>query len=438
MTSTMREEIKIITHAPKITWAYGWQTARGMLNRCETVDCRDVRNLCDTGISVQSGGGYGTTHGLMYQMFNRGMFMSGNIIAAGGSVLSAIEYASHVKYANNPISVCATNLRKASDIDLYVRGNSQQEILQTVNALINYLTPAGDVTRSEYAISFYAPYDKCINSCINVFVDMHAIEGFKPPYVKIQIIDRPLPRSADIKDDIAQLFSTYDFDMCKFAHDGDFFYTTDRATETFVTRICKVPYSKLTDSTISRMARYALRCYDFEIEGCGCDDERKFNFPEATAKINLIAKSDKTLDCDGLPSSNYAKSNANSMFKMMKAYGRNGSLPHLAFGNTEDIRYMIGECSQPVGYMTDWKMTTLGKMCETITWMSISSESDREMMQMACVRSIQEWDQICSTALKFREMFSKPPEFVGLSDEIKEKYWKPSRIINYTKCMVVD
>ena len=71
----------------------------------------------------------------------------------------------------------------------------------------------------------------------------------------------------------------------------------------------------------------------------------------------------------------------------------------------------------------EWCMRMMNKMCETITWMAVSNAEDREIMQKACIGSLQEWVEIMSK-IDLSPMYESLVPFGNLSPEVREKYWK--------------
>lgn len=346
----------------------------------------------------------------------------GRVIAAGGCVLAAAENINPYTYHND---VDTLNKFKASDLDLYIRANSAAEAQDTIRRVLEYANPIGDVVRTKYALSFYCAIGRCLSvsgwDCITTTTVAHP--GVE--LIKVQVIDRVIPYTASITDDIGQLFETYDLDCCKWACDGEHFYTTERAKDAYRSRICHVPWSKLTDSSLTRMARYYKRCYDFEIEGY---DSRQLIFPLAIQKIAEIIAAGK--DPTGLPSSSYAKVGefsdvgGNPMLKMFKSYGKFGAQPYMICGIREDAMHMVMNGTQPDPYMFDWCFETMNKMAETVLWLvSQNKEEDRVRTRGYCVETIDEWKRIMAT-VRFPPMFSAAqPNFTGLTTVVYEKYW---------------
>ena len=179
----------------------------------------------------------------------------------------------------------STNRFRSSDLDLYVRANSPSESWAITKELMESLNPSGVVVRTKYAISFYSDMDNFPSATATIRSTLG--DGGKH-FIKVQIINRVIPKTDSITDDLYHLFETFDMDCCKWACDGERFYTTDRAKDAYTSRICHVPWSRLTDSSVVRMARYYSRCYDFEIEEY---DSRRVVFPQAVQKIAEIVRS---------------------------------------------------------------------------------------------------------------------------------------------------
>jgi hypothetical protein len=114
-----------------------------------------------------------------------------------------------------------------------------------------------------------------------------------------------------------------------------------------------------------------------------------------------------------------------TMFGMYKAYGRNGTLPNMLCCEPGEIREVVMDGTQPKGFMWNWRMETMNRMCETITWMALTDKADRGLIQDACVKSLDEWDQVVSST-KMLPMMERVERYLTatLSPEAKEKYWK--------------
>lgn len=339
---------------------------------------------------------------------------TGSVIVAGGSVLSCIEN-------SRSITVSVENGNQkfiSSDIDLFIRANSPEESRAIVDRLMVELKPIGVITRSRFALSYYT--EPGLSMYYFRTVSTYKIEG--RDCVKIQIIDRPIPRTDDIKQDIAHLFKTFDLECCKWATDGNMFYSTPMAIKCLSTRICQVPFDKISDAAISRMARYYLRCYDFEVID---------SFGEVTKYPNAVAK---ILECIGderarsnMPNSSYetlSLDHASPMTQMFKNFGVLNMSPIAICGTSEDLRHIIDVGTQTDRYLEEWEMEILGVMSENVTWMACDSLSDRSMVQDCCVRSVQKWKRVCRETPSLGSMFSHPPNFVRLSEECRQRYWQ--------------
>lgn len=350
----------------------------------------------------------------------------GKVIVAGGCALALAESSNAYMY-HNDIDRSSKSKFRASDLDLYIRAASHSEAPDVVSNLLEYLNPTGVVVRTKYALSFYCDISRCIEElgwdCIRY--------NPKTRIIRVQIIDRVVPRTASIEDDLSYLFQTYDLDCCKWASDGQKMYTTDSAIEAYVSRLCIVPWSKVTDSTIPRMARYFSRCYDFDIEGFST--ERTF-FPGALEKIAELLRTKVSLS--DLPQSNYSTTSdysstcgADPMFRMFRAHGQTGAEPYMICGTKEDAMHMVLRGTQPDTYMFDWCMETMNKMAETVLWMvSPDHEEDRAKFRECCSTTIDEWRNIMRHRVRFPRMFSEPLQLVGLSPEVFQKYWQPQPI----------
>jgi hypothetical protein len=359
----------------------------------------------------------------------------GSVVAAGGSVLSAVEHLNPHSYYNNEAGKTSENDFTASDLDLYIRANSAEEAQGVVQSLLEYASPYGIVVRSRYALSFYCEADKCIAPGWGL-VALSVVHPNKD-LIKVQIIDRFIPRTASPTDDINCLFETFDLDCCKWACDGYHYYTTERAIDAYRNRICYVPWQRISDSSINRMARYFERCYDFEIEGY---DSRQVVFPQAVQKIAEIIRTRKPTP--DLPMSNYSNvggedsAGGNPMFKMLKNYNKLGFMPYAICGTKDDAMHMVMKGTQPETYMFDWCLETLNKMAGTVLWLvSPNSEEDRERVRGYCITNIEGWKRITAESVSFPPMFSEPFKITSLSLEVYEKYWKPERA--QTPCFVI-
>ena len=351
--------------------------------------------------------------------------MNQRIVVAGGAVLAYVEGSSPLTYHNNELCDSRSDF-EASDLDVYIRGNCAAECRQTLSDLMAYLEPNSElIVRSKYAVSFYARMSKVFGKYSETYGGIRKYWCNHSFYIKVQVINRPMPRTQKIMQDIEHLFETYDLDCCKWASDGVRIYSTERALEALKTRKVTVRFSRLSDSAIPRMARYYGRCYDFEVENFFGNVAY---FPDAIAKIMEIAKSKNRDICD-LPCSDYITIGESSvmggdpMTEMYEAYGRNGTPPHLLCGSAKDVWHLVMG-KQPEEYLKmEWCMRIMNKMCETITWMAVSNAEDREIMQKACIGSLQEWVEIMSK-IDLSPMYESLVPFGNLSPEVREKYWK--------------
>ena len=342
--------------------------------------------------------------------------MRGRVIAAGGSVLGFIEANSPFRYMNNNMS--NSNSFLSSDLDLYIRANTPKECSDVLKELLTELNPIDLVQRSQFALTLTTSSRRCL------YQNTHIIEEADTT-IKVQIIEKLLPYTASIQDDIKTLFDSYDLDCCKWATDGRNIYNTARSVNAFKTRICHIPWDKITDSSVSRMAKYYQRCYDFEIEGY---NKEIVEFPDAVSKIIEIC----TTSVNQEPLSYYDKNtlsvkiegHQNVMFCMYRTYMQNGVLPHMICGSPSDLSYIINVGKQPMEtYFSDWMMDTMNKMCEKLLWMSL--EDERSTMQDICIRALENWKDIMQNTMNFGPMFQTCSIKASLSQSCLEKYWTP-------------
>lgn len=369
--------------------------------------------------------------------------MKGALVAAGGSVLSMLERESghsYVLYDPSNGEVAGRSGFASSDVDFYVRANSPEGRRAVVaEVLRNVMPPVGKVVRTQFAISWEAKLS-------DVYGDWHKYGGgdavlwrFKgasrasrDKVVKVQIINRTLPRTVDAAADIDHIFATYDLDCCKWAFDDRGLYGTPRALDALVSRICRVPRERISDSLVSRMARYLKRCYDFEIE----QDYRttppnvRIYYPKACAEVVGLVRSGlashgvRELPLSGYDFAMICERDRDVMFTQMKAFGASGQLPYAICATPEEAKAFVeggGQGCAPM-YWAEWTMKTMNRMCEQITWMALANQSDRDAMQEACLRSLEAWKGVAH-GLDLRPMFSTVPPFNQATREVMEKYW---------------
>ena len=351
-----------------------------------------------------------------------------NIVIAGGSVLAYAERASGVRYSNEGLTIPTSNWFQSSDIDIYLRVTDHREALQVTEFFLRRFPPVGSVRRSAYALSYECEISAWLNCPVFQTAEKCICNDKK--CVKLQIIDRMLPKTVIIENDIQELFSTYDLDCCKWALYANKFYTTPSAVRAFTKRICHIKWAKVTDSLIPRMARYFTRCYDFEIDGY---DSRSVEFPDAIAKILTIAGSQHP-DMDSfdfneeLPSSNYELRTIydKHMFHMFKNFGWRHQMPYmLCAEERSDVWQIIMDGTQPKSYLEDWSLEMYNHMAENILWMANTCENDRSVMRDICIKSVAEWCNVCM-AFKLPPMFNSA-EFIGigLTAEVFQRFWQP-------------
>lgn len=356
--------------------------------------------------------------------------MKGALVAAGGSVLSLIEreamntYVSYDPQDGNVIGRCGF---ASSDVDFYVRAGCAESRRAVVNEVLrNVMPPVGKVVRTQFAISWEAKLDDVYGIRHRYCEGGAVLWRFKggEKVVRVQIINRTLPHSEDAAADINLIFNDYDFDCCQWAFDDRGLYSTERSYKALHTRICIIPFGRISDSLVSRMARYYKRCYDFEIEGS------PFQYPKACAEVISIVRSGNAAEgVRHLPLSGYdyasiCERERDVLFTQLKAFGAGGQAPYAICATPEEADQIVAsglQASAPQ-YWFQWYMRTMNRMCELITWMALSDASDKDAMQQACLRSLDAWKNVLF-ALELYPMFEIEPPFNLCTTEVFNRYW---------------
>ena len=378
--------------------------------------------------------------------------MGGALIAAGGSVLAMLERESgHTYVLLDPSTgaVVGRSVFASSDVDFYVRAHTPEGRRAVVAQLLSeVMPPVGKVVRTQFAISWEAKLSD-VYGPKHPFVDGTAVFWHHkgsgpdaPKVVKVQVINKTLPRTPlDVAADVDRIFETYDLDCCKWALDDKGLYGTRRSLDALFSRICRISPEKITDSLVPRMARYLKRCYDFEIE----QDFRttppdvRLSYPTACAEVvGMLRSGNASHAAKELPLSGYdvafiSERDRDVMWAQMKRHGSCGDVPHAICARYDEAWALVYAGSQKacIGYWNDWKMKTMGRMCESVTWMALASQRDREEMQETCLRSLAAWEAVVG-ALDLLPMFDTVPPFNKSTPAVYDKYWLPKGQIKPT------
>ena len=202
------------------------------------------------------------------------------------------------------------------------------------------------------------------------------------------------------------------------------------------------------------LARYLKRCYDFEMEPLHQVPAGQMqqllampspcHYPEACKEaLGLVRSGQAGHGVRELPLSGYDfasiyERDRDVLFAQLKKYGSCGAAPYAICARPEEaVSGLVYAGSQAAcqSYWTEWKMKTMNKMCETITWMALESQADRNAMQEACLRTLDCWER-CLFALDVYPMFDTIPPFNQLTRDVFEKYLQAKPIAK-PQCYVV-
>ena len=356
-----------------------------------------------------------------YQVFAIVKDMAGDVIAAGGSVLATVELFNRgYRFIAADNDTFGHSNFTSSDMDLYVRANDAEAARAITMKLIAKLKPFGLMVRSEFAISFHADSTAANRSVVGAEPETIVKDHGN---IKVQIISHCIPHTCNIEDDISKLFASFDLDCCKWAMAPGGIYASDSAILALTNRICFVRYDKLSDSVISRMARYARRAYDFEVVKLVDSEWKIMHYPAACIKIReTLSGSIDTL----IPDSGYIQSRMKPtddvLFQQMQRYGANNEMPHMIVVEPEEAVAIVYGGKQSSSFFWSWRMETMNKMCEASTWFACESRADREDIQKIGIRSIAAWERVVKS-MDLGPMFSSTPKYRIFSDETRARYW---------------
>lgn len=332
------------------------------------------------------------------------------IIAAGGCVSQLVNAGALGLGADVHATI-------ATDLDLYPRANTADEVEKIVKRLCEYLAPVGEVIMSKYAITFTVDGEAFKKRVLKIDDDAVIMAhrnpmyygGWDPhPVYKVQLIAQAIPDTGDLCRDLSSLFAHYDLPCCKFATDGkDVYSCRDAISTVFETRVNRVHWTRLHST--KRIAKYYGRCYDFEIEMPNGDvvtsvpDGHTNAAPALEDTRNLIKESLRfdyyhdgislcactrsliidqiyNIESDG-PDSCYVKSattktrNKGPWWVLDAAFDRyvtsaaSANPDHilelnLICGNPGDLLSMITTGKIPHNTIVDWSMMRMNKFCE--------------------------------------------------------------------------
>jgi hypothetical protein len=116
------------------------------------------------------------------------------------------------------------------------------------------------------------------------------------PVYRVQVISQLIPNTGNLCKDLEKVLPHYDLSCCSFATDGKNVYATFAAMEsTYLTRLVKIDWFKLT--SISRLVKYHMRGYDFEI--VGPDGDVMPVDVNSEAMVNLARKLKRAVGLEG-------------------------------------------------------------------------------------------------------------------------------------------
>jgi hypothetical protein len=326
------------------------------------------------------------------------------ILAAGGCVSRMMDF-SKSKIVPRSIG------DRACDLDLYIRTADVSRAHGIVDALMRSTVPYGNVTMTEFALTFEVWHDDFVRTMLS---DVDWIRPLRDSHgnvvYKVQLIFRVVPDTGDLRADLGCLFGDYDLLCCMFATDGRDVYATGDAVESmYVTRVSHVDWSRVTSA--HRMAKYHMwGGFDFEILG---PDGVRLNVHRDSAGMHEISEEmhidlenmmhiesqwyDAEYRYDALSLSNDMYYGLDSKRRLVLCgydnttkilVGCDGNMLTASFemfmdvcashvggdgkfvtcamssGAYDDVANMVRTGSCPESYVIDWKCTTMNAFCD--------------------------------------------------------------------------
>jgi len=339
------------------------------------------------------------------------------IIAAGGCVSRVMDFNEHP--ANKTHLQIAADA--SSDLDLYVRANDRESALRILDRLRVVLEPVGEVSMTEFAISFDVKAsifkDKVFDSpSLESIIKARKNNSTTEPVYRIQVIRQTVPDTCDICKDIETLIGNYDLSCCSFATDGHSVYATEAAVKAvYKTRLVHVDWSRII--YLDRLLKYHKRGFDFEIHGPRGEVlliDRSSRVASTLMK-SLFEYGDLQQPLEEIKTpmhgDNYERTSrifdsATSVLSKMLYFDDFDRLSYgVVCGDACDWDHVLrtGKCAE--SHVQEWKYTAMNSFCDELMSFKLSDEDNSKAIAAFATR-IENFISLTKTDLSVTPIFS--------------------------------